>query len=517
MFIHMSVPSDFYWKDYLRLNKDLKYDNEQGAIQHYLQFGIKENRPYKGYANETARDIKLYNGLPYDFEWREYLSLNPDLPFTNEKETINHYIKNGSKEGRSYKITHSIQLPEDFNWKEYILINHDLKHLTEQKAAENHYLTYGKNENRIYKHSNSYNSKVNFENKDENLLHKKKNDEQMNDFHNYIYKHFGIVLYNDFNYCLRDKHKYLLSKYNITDINCKYILNHVMNTNYSIKNRNDGFELCISLYNEKNIFRICELLLVLSQNIQNKNIKSIHILFENYNDANNLLKETLDLLIVGQKLSSFIKITSIYERPCFQYIFDYVNNFKGKFIVSNSDIIFDNTLENILDLKHNDFLCISRKNWNCFKNKWEVITLSLGPTDPKTYLNYFSHDAWIFHAPLAHSIKIDYLLGDMFCDSYLDYKLSKNSFDCYNLANDVNCLHVQNGFSASQEVATNQDVYHKALAKLQSKEPDVPQLIYALDNTSLHDYKTSHKQHRNKFYSHPEYLDKIRNDTNYQV
>ena len=76
------------------------------------------------------------------------------------------------------------------------------------------------------------------------------------------------------------------------------------------------------------------------------------------------------------------------------------------------------------------------------------------------------------------------------------------------MANDINCLHVQNGFSASQEVSTNPDIYDKALAKLQSKEPEVAELIYALDSTSLHDYKTSRKVHRNKFYTHTEYLAK---------
>ena len=91
------LPEDFDWKTYLELNSDVQQDTETktGAIQHYLKYGIKENRVY----NKKK--------LPNDFDWKEYLKLNPDVKkniFT-KNETINHYIKYGIKENRKYKIS----------------------------------------------------------------------------------------------------------------------------------------------------------------------------------------------------------------------------------------------------------------------------------------------------------------------------------------------------------------------------------------------------------------------------
>jgi hypothetical protein len=520
----MSIPFDFDWKEYLSLNCDLTYNNEEEAKYHYLNYGIRENRKYKDELNNFTQK-KMYNGIPYDFVWKEYLLLNPDLPFKNEGDCINHYLNHGINECRSYKRVENPELPEDFNWKEYILANDDIKHLTEQIAAENHYINHGKRENRnynfkpsninIFEHSNG-----NISSSQQIVKKKSRTIEKINnmkyDMHYYVFKHYGILLNDDLGSSLLNKYKHIINKYNVNDPKWCYILYYVLNINYKIDPNKNGFELCISLYNETNIMRICELLLVLCKNIQNKNIKRIHILYEKYYETNSLVKEIVDTLILDRKLGQFIKITNIDERPSFQSIFDYVDNFDDKFIVSNSDIIFDNSLDNLRNIKKNEFICLSRKNWNLFNNTWEMITFNLGPNDPKKYLNYFSHDVWVFHAPLTYKIKIDISLGEMFCDSYLDYKLSKTNYDCFNLSNDVNCLHVQNGFSASQEVSTNPDVYHKALAKLQAKDPGVSETIYALDATNIHDYNTSRNIHKNKFYTHSEYLAKIRSDWNYQ-
>jgi hypothetical protein len=89
------LPEDFDWKIYLELNSDVRQDTEtkSGAIQHYLTYGIKENRVY---SKKT---------LPNDFDWKEYLKLNPDVKkdhFTKH-EAINHYIRYGIKENRKYK------------------------------------------------------------------------------------------------------------------------------------------------------------------------------------------------------------------------------------------------------------------------------------------------------------------------------------------------------------------------------------------------------------------------------
>jgi hypothetical protein len=46
----------------------------------------------------------------------------------------------------------------------------------------------------------------------------------------------------------------------------------------------------------------------------------------------------------------------------------------------------------------------------------------------KKYSNIFSHDAWIFKSPMKYPINIDISLGEMFSDSYLDYKLKNSTY-----------------------------------------------------------------------------------------
>jgi len=61
------------------------------AKNHYIKYGIKENRKYN------------FNELPIDFNWKTYLELNNDLINYNEIQIKSHYINHGIKEGRIYK------------------------------------------------------------------------------------------------------------------------------------------------------------------------------------------------------------------------------------------------------------------------------------------------------------------------------------------------------------------------------------------------------------------------------
>jgi len=135
------LPKDFKWKIYLELNSDVKISYKDDAINHYINYGIKENRPYK------------YE-LPDDFNWKSYLFLNTDLSKNiNENEAISHYMKFGIKENRKYKENGKI--PWDFNWKKYLSYNPDVaKFYPSKKDAEKHYCEYGIFEKRTYKREN---------------------------------------------------------------------------------------------------------------------------------------------------------------------------------------------------------------------------------------------------------------------------------------------------------------------------------------------------------------------------
>jgi hypothetical protein len=89
----VNLPKDFNWKKYLEFNKDLPRNfGHLDAINHYLNFGLQENRIYK------------FN-IPRDFDWITYLKLNPDLPgIFGEFECKEHFTKFGLKEKRKYKL-----------------------------------------------------------------------------------------------------------------------------------------------------------------------------------------------------------------------------------------------------------------------------------------------------------------------------------------------------------------------------------------------------------------------------
>jgi hypothetical protein len=86
-----SIPNNFNWKIYLQLNQDLdQKSNEKDVIDHYINYGIHENRKY-------------FIEIPLDFEWKIYLQLNKDLnQNSSEIDVIQHYINHGINEKRHY-------------------------------------------------------------------------------------------------------------------------------------------------------------------------------------------------------------------------------------------------------------------------------------------------------------------------------------------------------------------------------------------------------------------------------
>ena len=98
------------------------------------------------------------NKLPDNFDWNNYLLLNTDLTFTTEEQCNNHYLHYGINENRIYIL----DIPDDFDWKIYLEINPDLAtNCCDSYNAINHYIKYGRNENRQYK-KESFNFKDKF-------------------------------------------------------------------------------------------------------------------------------------------------------------------------------------------------------------------------------------------------------------------------------------------------------------------------------------------------------------------
>lgn len=172
---------------------------------------------------------------------------------------------------------------------------------------------------------------------------------------------------------------------------------------------NNGFALLINLYNEKKLERICEYIICLEENLKNKCIKKIHVIYDTSKDDGNCL--LLNYLKRKEVLIKFIN-----KRPTYEDFFNLSNSIysNSKIIISNADIFFDETLDLLLNYDlNNKFIGLTR--WNI--NKGGRSTLYL----PR------SQDSWIFQTPIK-KFKSDFELGVLGCEHALMYNAIKNKF-----------------------------------------------------------------------------------------
>jgi len=132
------LPNDYNWKEYIYLNPDLSEMTETDAYYHYTGYGKNENRKYKF-------------DLPLLFNWKEYIEINPELNYiTSEFDAKKHYIDIGKSENKKYSLINKAQiLNKKFDYIEYIQLNKDLNSFNKQDAIS-HFINYGINENRKY-------------------------------------------------------------------------------------------------------------------------------------------------------------------------------------------------------------------------------------------------------------------------------------------------------------------------------------------------------------------------------
>ena len=133
-----SLPNDYNWQEYVYLNPDLTGMTELDAYYHYTGYGKFENRKYKF-------------DLPILFDWKEYIEINPELNhITNEFDAKKHYIDFGKLENRKYSLINKAQiLNKKFDYISYVELNNDLNSFNKKDAIQ-HFIHYGINENRIY-------------------------------------------------------------------------------------------------------------------------------------------------------------------------------------------------------------------------------------------------------------------------------------------------------------------------------------------------------------------------------
>lgn len=136
--MNITIPDDFDSVVYKYLNPDLINMNNEELKNHYLSYGFNENRNYK-------------LDLPHDFNYETYRLLNPDLTFYDEINLKLHYSNIGKNEkNRLYML-------DDFDYIKYIDTYNDLNlYSNNYSDALNHWLKYGEKEGRTYFKINNY-------------------------------------------------------------------------------------------------------------------------------------------------------------------------------------------------------------------------------------------------------------------------------------------------------------------------------------------------------------------------
>ena len=145
-------------------NTDLKHLNRHELLEHFKNYGFKENRKYYDQNKKINKIIDLLdykhdsNHDLYIFDIESYKIYNKDLKDLSDYELINHFINFGKEEKRIF-----CKPPEDFNYEYYLIKNPDIKlnninFLEIKTYAWKHYLYHGYFEGKTYNenHKNTY-------------------------------------------------------------------------------------------------------------------------------------------------------------------------------------------------------------------------------------------------------------------------------------------------------------------------------------------------------------------------
>lgn len=222
-----------------------------------------------------------------------------------------------------------------------------------------------------------------------------------------------------------------------------------LDTINKIEKEDNGVTLNISLYNELNVARCVEQLTCLYLNMKNKHINKINIFLEQ-DSSPYIVKDYIEAAIQKNKVwADIINVVETHERPTFNTVFEYCDSVCGSDdinILSNNDIYFDDTINIIKTLKHDQFICNTRVN---SAGKIEKI----GP-----WQNIFSQDVWAWRGKTAPALDVDVHIGSYMCDSYMNHVLNDiQYYKCYNLGPLLKCIHVHRSHTSETTKARDAD------------------------------------------------------------
>jgi hypothetical protein len=193
------------------------------------------------------------------------------------------------------------------------------------------------------------------------------------------------------------------------------------------KKEKDNIYLFTQFYIPENKQRYNEIKETLKYNIENTLITNIILINERkYTEEEMGISDDKIIQIIKGSRMSFIDV--------FRNIIQMQLN--GYIIVSNSDIFFNNTLENIFIsqlINKKKVFSLLRIEYDKYNNK-------------KLYEKYdWSADTWIFHTNQSKKIKnmneFDLTMGIGSVDNILPYKFYKNGFEVFNEPLFIQTLH----------------------------------------------------------------------------
>jgi hypothetical protein len=176
---------------------------------------------------------------------------------------------------------------------------------------------------------------------------------------------------------------------------------------------NNDIYIFTQFYIPKEANRIKEVNDTLKNNINNKFVKKVVLL-------NERIYTTQEL---GLSDTSKIEQIVIKDRLTYTLFFYYASqcNYKGYLLLANSDIFFDETLENL-------YKTVLSTEKSCFTQlRFEYNKKLFGPRSD-------SQDSWLFHSnhlPSSHMM-YNFQLGQPGCDNKITFWLFKNGYKIYN-------------------------------------------------------------------------------------
>ena len=273
-------------------------------------------------------------------------------------------------------------LPLDFNWKYYVKFNN--LEINSFIKAKYHYLNIGFKKNLLYK---------------ENLE----------------------IVSNSFD---NNNNKIVDFKENLNTN--KIIINST--DNYDLKKNDDPIFLVLQYYIDKNPERQKEIEECLERNIKLKKFKKIFLLNE----------EIYNL----EKLNNTIKEINFKKRLTYQDFFDFIKTQEsGYYILCNSDIFFNETIENIR------YGSLSEKKSIYMLTRYDYLNIE---KSKEIMLNHHqisrSQDTWIIHNKFSPE-KTEYFnfnLGFLGCDNALVYIFNDLNYKIFNDPYKINTFHLHN-------------------------------------------------------------------------